>query len=184
MRKLLFNAVLLGGLLGSGAALAWTAQSTADLNMRTGPGTAYPPILVIPRGALVEVGACNSWCSVFYAGYRGFVSGRFLAPVSGGYLPPPAVIVPPPVVIVPPPVYRPPVYRPPVYRPPVYRPPHYRPPEYRPPVYRPEPYRPEPYRPEPGRPREGYRDPQPSIPGPEFQGSEPYQPQSGGESYR
>lgn len=161
MRKFLFNAVLLGGLLSSGAAFAWTAQSSADLNMRTGPGTRYAPILVIPRGALVEVGACNSWCSVFYAGYRGFVSGRYLIPVSGGYAPPPVIVVPPPV------------YRPPVYRPPVYRPPHYRPPNYRPPVYRPEPY----------RPQEGYRPPQPSIPGPEFQGSQPGRPMQE-ESYR
>lgn len=178
MRRLLFNAVLIGGLLSSGAALAWTAQSSADLNMRAGPGTGYAPILVIPRGALVEVGACNAWCSVFYGGYRGFVSGRYLIPVSGGYYPPPPVVVPPPVIVVPPPVYRPPVYRPPVYRPPHYRPPQYRPPEYRPPVYRPEPYRPEPY-----QPQGGYRPSQPSIPGPEFQGSHPGQPLPQ-ESYR
>ena len=158
MRRLLFNAVLIGGLLSSGAALAWTAQSSADLNMRAGPGTGYAPILVIPRGALVEVGACNAWCSVFYGGYRGFVSGRYLIPVNGGYYPPPPVVVPPPVIVVPPPVYRPPVYRPPVYRP-------------------------EPYRPEPYQPQGGYRPSQPSIPGPEFQGSHPGQPLPQ-ESYR
>lgn len=126
MRKIAFSLALAVGLLGAGAANAWTAQATADINMRSGPGTGYAPLLVIPRGAVVEAGACSSWCQVFFAGYRGFVSARYLAPVGGGgyYQPAPP---PPPVVVVPPPYYRP--APPPYYRPgppPGYRPPHYR----------------------------------------------------------
>ncbi|CUB00864.1 SH3 domain-containing protein [Pannonibacter indicus] len=124
MRKIAFSIALALGLLGAGAANAWTAQATADLNMRSGPGTGYAPLLVIPRGAVVEAGACSSWCQVFYAGYRGFVSARYLAPAGGGYYQP----VPPPVVVVPPPYYRP--APPPHYRPPHYRPPYYRPGRY------------------------------------------------------
>ncbi|MEH0076180.1 SH3 domain-containing protein [Pannonibacter sp. Pt2] len=123
MRKIAFSLALAVGLLGAGAANAWTAQATADINMRSGPGTGYAPLLVIPRGAVVEAGACSRWCQVFFAGYRGFVSARYLAPAGGGgYYQP----VPPPVVVVPPPYYRP--APPPYYRPgppPVYRPPYH-----------------------------------------------------------
>lgn len=115
MRKFAFALTLAVGMLSAGAASAWTAQATADINMRSGPGTGYAPVLIIPRGAVVEAGACSSWCQVFYAGYRGFVSSRYLAPAGGYYQPAP----PPPVVVVPPPYYRP-------APPPYYRPPHHR----------------------------------------------------------
>lgn len=66
-------------LLVSGQAYAWAARATADVNMRTGPSTRYRVIVVVPRGAYVDVRHCNGWCLVDYRGYRGYVSGRYLS---------------------------------------------------------------------------------------------------------
>lgn len=64
-----------------GLAAAATAYSTANVNMRSGPSTQYPPVLVIPAGVRVDIQGCMqsaNWCDVAYAGYRGWVSGRYL----------------------------------------------------------------------------------------------------------
>ncbi|MEH0069409.1 hypothetical protein V6L77_02150 [Pannonibacter sp. Pt2-lr] len=71
MRKIAFSLALAVGLLGAGAANAWTAQATADINMRSGPGTGYAPLLVIPRGAVVEAGPAAA-------------GARCFSPVTGG----------------------------------------------------------------------------------------------------
>lgn len=62
-------------------ALADSAQVTADLNMRAGPGTEYPVIRTIPHGGDVDVYGCvrgYTWCDVSWAGRRGWVSARYL----------------------------------------------------------------------------------------------------------
>ncbi|PPJ45460.1 SH3 domain-containing protein [Rhizobium sp. KAs_5_22] len=64
-----------------GLAAAANAYSTANVNMRSGPSTQYPPVLVIPAGVRVDIQGCMraaNWCDVAYAGYRGWVSGRYL----------------------------------------------------------------------------------------------------------
>ena len=64
-----------------GIAAAATAYSTANVNMRSGPSTRYPAVIVIPAGARVNIQGCMqtaNWCDVAYAGYRGWVSGRYL----------------------------------------------------------------------------------------------------------
>ncbi|MBV2186720.1 MAG: SH3 domain-containing protein [Rhizobium sp.] len=64
-----------------GLAAAATAYSTANVNMRSGPSTQYPPVLVIPAGERVDIQGCMqtaNWCDVAYAGYRGWVSGSHL----------------------------------------------------------------------------------------------------------
>lgn len=60
---------------------AFAASTTADLNLRAGPGTGFAVIGVMPRGADVNVGACDNsgWCSVSYQGRDGFAFGRYLA---------------------------------------------------------------------------------------------------------
>lgn len=66
--------------LSSGIAAA--AVATTDLNMRTGPGTGYQVIDVIPDGASVRVRGCEgSWCEVDFRGRSGFASVSYL---SGG----------------------------------------------------------------------------------------------------
>ena len=54
---------------------------TTNVNMRSGPGTMYPPVLVVPAGAPVAVFGClegYSWCDVGYGEARGFVSGTLI----------------------------------------------------------------------------------------------------------
>ncbi|MCF1467891.1 SH3 domain-containing protein [Agrobacterium vitis] len=63
------------------AAEAAQAFATANVNLRAGPSTQYPPVLVVPAGNSVRIFGCLSsanWCDVGYAGYRGWISGSYL----------------------------------------------------------------------------------------------------------
>lgn len=77
-------------------ALAQSAVTVADLNMRTGPSTQYPVITVVRRGSPVQLHSCtqgSSWCHVSHRGATGWVSGRYLefgrpvVPRRGGIFP-------------------------------------------------------------------------------------------------
>jgi hypothetical protein len=104
-------------LLVSVAASAATATVSTELNMRTGPGTGYPVVQVLPRGAQVDANcsAGSSWCQVYYSGIPGYVSSRYLTT----YAPPQTAYNPPTYT----PPYNPPAYNPPAYNPPAYTPP-------------------------------------------------------------
>lgn len=84
MKKLLglLWAALVVSVLGVAPAPAQEIASvTTDLNLRAGPGTQYPVITTIPYGSQVRVYGClrgYSWCDVFWAGTRGWVSARYL----------------------------------------------------------------------------------------------------------
>jgi uncharacterized protein YraI len=79
--------------LGTSLALAPTADAqatsayvTTQLNLRTGPDTAYPPVVVLPPGAEVTVYGCLggwSWCDVSWGPNRGWVAGSYLAAAEG-----------------------------------------------------------------------------------------------------
>lgn len=57
--------------------------TTANLNLRTGPGTDYQVILVIPKGAQVEVtGYTGNWAKVTYNGKSGYASNAYLKPAA------------------------------------------------------------------------------------------------------
>lgn len=61
-----------------------TKVTTADLNMRTGPGTGYAIITVIPKGAQVSVsGYSGDWAMVSYGGKSGYAHGGYLKNVAG-----------------------------------------------------------------------------------------------------
>lgn len=61
------------------AAAAVPVETSADLNLRAGPGTRYPVVATMPRGAIVDLADCDgSWCVVGYRGVRGWASGRYL----------------------------------------------------------------------------------------------------------
>lgn len=80
-------------------ASAAPAQVTANVNLRTGPGTQYYPILVLPAGAPVELYGClqgYSWCDVSYGRERGWISSRYISTFYSGptYRPRPYVSVP------------------------------------------------------------------------------------------
>lgn len=49
-----------------------------DVNMRSGPGTSYDRIAVVPAGARVRVLECGGWCRVTYGGRTGWVSASYI----------------------------------------------------------------------------------------------------------
>jgi hypothetical protein len=68
--------ILLGSTSLAAAALA---RVESDLNVRSGPGTEYRVVGVLPGGAPVDVGPCNGgWCRVNYRGISGFASASYL----------------------------------------------------------------------------------------------------------
>ncbi|MBO6756778.1 MAG: SH3 domain-containing protein [Roseibium sp.] len=77
--------------IGAGAALAQSgpaiAYTTANLNVRAGPGTNYPVITTLPRGAGVTVFGCTAdfkWCDAAFTNVKGWVSGRYLSYAGAG----------------------------------------------------------------------------------------------------
>lgn len=61
-----------------------TAQTTANLNMRTGAGTGNRVLLTIPRGKTVQLTGSkkSGWYQVRYSSKTGWVSGKYLKNVS------------------------------------------------------------------------------------------------------
>ncbi|MFP5075749.1 SH3 domain-containing protein [Rhizobium sp. YIM 134829] len=84
MKAILSGAALAAALFLPVVAEAAEGYSTANVNMRSGPSTAYPAVVVIPAGTSVEIHGCLStanWCDVsFYSG-RGWVSASYLQTV-------------------------------------------------------------------------------------------------------
>jgi uncharacterized protein YraI len=66
--------------LAAGTATAGQITTTTNnLNLRSGPGTQYSRILVIPAGAQADVVSCGGrWCIVNFAGIMGYVDGNYL----------------------------------------------------------------------------------------------------------
>ncbi|WP_313614328.1 SH3 domain-containing protein [Agrobacterium sp.] len=83
MKKKLYGAIALLALV-SMPALAEAATrgfATANVNMRSGPSTAYPAVVVIPEGAPLVIHGCLSdtpWCDVSFSRGRGWVAGRYV----------------------------------------------------------------------------------------------------------
>lgn len=80
---------------------AASGTATANVNMRSGPSTQFPPIAVVPAGAPVTVHGClhdRNWCDTSWGPSRGWVSGAYLAtyyerrPVRLSHLPPRATV--------------------------------------------------------------------------------------------
>jgi uncharacterized protein YraI len=89
-----------GLLLATGVAAAAPARVATDLNVRSGEGTGYPVVAVMPAGSVVDVTGCaDGWC--FVGDYGGFASAAYLdradVYVGRSYAAPPAVVVPAPV---------------------------------------------------------------------------------------
>ena len=75
-------------LFAAGPGLAQTAvQTTADLNLRTGPGTNYEVATTMPSGAEAMLEGCLSagdWCRVTYGGVSGWASSSYLTTSADG----------------------------------------------------------------------------------------------------
>ncbi len=83
MKKKLFGALALLALVTAPALAQAATQgfSTANVNMRSGPSTAYPAVVVIPNGAPLTIHGCLSdtpWCDVSFSYGRGWVAGRYV----------------------------------------------------------------------------------------------------------
>ena len=78
LRSLLFVLAALAGL--AMATQAEARVTTGVVNMRTGPGVSYGVITMVPAGVYVPVHSCSgSWCSISFAGRRGWISANFLS---------------------------------------------------------------------------------------------------------
>lgn len=83
VKKKLYGAIALLALVAM-PALAEAATrgfATANVNMRSGPSTAYPAVVVIPEGAPLVIYGCLSdtpWCDVSFSRGRGWVAGRYV----------------------------------------------------------------------------------------------------------
>lgn len=86
-RRSLVAAGMLLATLSWSSAQAAPGVATGNVNMRSGPGTAYTKLAVIPAGARVEVLGCPNWCEVAYSGRRGWVSSSYIR--TGAYAPEP-----------------------------------------------------------------------------------------------
>src|SRR5690242_14421250 len=66
-----------------------TLQTTADLNLRTGPATTYGVIVTMPANSLVIEwgGGCptSGWYKVYFGGISGWASGSYLTQVTSAY---------------------------------------------------------------------------------------------------
>lgn len=53
----------------------------ANVNLRAGPGTQYPPVVVVPAGSPVVMYGCTAgyaWCDVSWGPSRGWMAQRYL----------------------------------------------------------------------------------------------------------
>ena len=99
-KTILAIAALAAAVLAPAAADAATAaRATGNVNLRAGPSTDYPRILVVENGARVTVFGClsdRSWCDVEAYGARGWLSSRYISIFYRDrvYRPQPQVVVP------------------------------------------------------------------------------------------
>ncbi|WP_334175259.1 SH3 domain-containing protein [Pseudoxanthobacter sp.] len=82
---------VMAGLLGIGAAApaqaASPAVTTGNVNLRAGPGTNYPAVGSVPRGASVTIYGCLSgytWCDSSWGSARGWIAAGYLQVVQAG----------------------------------------------------------------------------------------------------
>jgi len=68
-----------------------TAKATTDVNMRSGMGTGYSLLQVVPNGATVTVyGSSNGWTQVSYNGKNGYIYSIYLTETTPTAAPAPA----------------------------------------------------------------------------------------------
>ncbi|WP_420828370.1 SH3 domain-containing protein [Devosia salina] len=80
--RALTRLVLLGLALagGSWSTSSMSAEATASVNVRSGPGVQYPVLDTLSPGETVDIDHCvnSGWCYVLKSGPDGWVSGRYL----------------------------------------------------------------------------------------------------------
>src|SRR5918993_2489952 len=79
MRSTLFLAFV--PLLVASPTYGATGVTVGNVNLRSGPGTNYGSIRVLPEGTSVDIGNCDAagkWCAITVKGQSGFASKRYL----------------------------------------------------------------------------------------------------------
>lgn len=79
--RILLVAVGLATVADAAQAEGRNVLSANDVNMRSGPAGSYRKIVKVSGNQIVTVHGCArgfSWCDVDWAGYRGWVSAKFL----------------------------------------------------------------------------------------------------------
>lgn len=69
------------------ATAATVAVATSNVNLRAGPSTAYPAVIVVPAGASITTYGCladYSWCDISLGSARGWVAARYIQVVYRG----------------------------------------------------------------------------------------------------
>jgi uncharacterized protein YraI len=103
MLRIFRTLTVAGTFLVAGAGLASAAVVQNDLNLRSGPGTGYRVIGVMPAGSYARVLSCGgSWCRVAYGGQIGYASASYLGGGAAYAAAPPPVYVEPPIYAAPP----------------------------------------------------------------------------------
>ena len=80
--SLAFAAIVMMVLPASAQSRPAIAFTTANLNMRAGPGTNYPVMATVPRGGGVTIFGCTAdfgWCDAAFTNVKGWVSGQYLS---------------------------------------------------------------------------------------------------------
>jgi len=73
------SALLTGLVLSALPAKAAITHTTANLNLRAGPGTHHQVKAIIPAGARIDIESCgHTWCYMTWAGHVGYVSHQYL----------------------------------------------------------------------------------------------------------
>jgi uncharacterized protein YraI len=81
MKRTLYFTALGLSLLAIPPAFGADGYVTGNVNLRAGPDTSYPSVVMLPAGAEVAIEGCVdgwSWCDVAAGNNRGWVAGNFL----------------------------------------------------------------------------------------------------------
>lgn len=71
----------------TGANAAAVGVTSGSVNLRSGPGTQYAVVAVVPSSQTVAVVGClaaSAWCDVTWANHRGWMSANFIYAQVGG----------------------------------------------------------------------------------------------------
>ena len=79
MSKILATGVITAAVICSSAFAAGSVTATTDVNIRSGPGTSYSVVRVLPKGATAEkLGTSGKWVNVKYKDSKGYVSEKYV----------------------------------------------------------------------------------------------------------
>ncbi|WAC28054.1 SH3 domain-containing protein [Ancylobacter sp. SL191] len=87
MKRVLAGAAFLLLALGGSAFAQQRGFVTTDVNLRAGPSTGYPVVVVLEGGTPLGIYGClddYSWCDVDWRGARGWIAARYLEYDYGG----------------------------------------------------------------------------------------------------